>query len=100
MKIYLSGKITDQNPLEQAKNIALFFKAEQQLQCRIPGAFIYNPATLENPEWSWEDYMAECIDWLLTNDPVVYMMKGWENSQGARLEHRLSRKYNLIIWYE
>nr|DAI09077.1 MAG TPA: protein of unknown function (DUF1937) [Caudoviricetes sp.] len=30
----------------------------------------------------------------------IYMLAGWEESQGARLEHALAKEGGLVVFYE
>lgn len=31
---------------------------------------------------------------------IIFCLKGWEMSKGARIEHNLAKKLGLEIWYE
>lgn len=87
MKIYISGKITDTEDY-----VDRFNEAERQLKEIYPESEIENPVTFGkeveeqviNPEW--KDYMKNCIVHLLDCD-AIYLMEGWQNSKGARLEY-------------
>ena len=87
MKIYISGKITD-----TVDYVNRFANAEKYLEKEYPDAEIVNPVNLSkkveseiiNP--SWQDYMKEAICNLLECD-AIYLIDGWQNSKGARLEY-------------
>ncbi len=81
--IYISGPMTGLS----GYNYPAFFEAEEQL--RAAGyTNIENPA--RNPEQkSWADYMKTAIRQMLTCDVVAHM-KGWGQSEGARIEVQLA----------
>lgn len=67
---------------------------------REKGIQVFNPADLETEGYAWEDYLARDLLWITQNKPVLYMMKGWEESRGARLEFALAKLMGLEITYE
>ena len=77
MKIYIAGKVRG------LKNYREVFKeAEKKLQAE--GHVTLNPAEL--PEGlHWQDYMKICIPMLEVAD-AIYLLKNWEDSQGAKVE--------------
>lgn len=81
-RIYISGPITG------IKNyIETFMAAEEKLSKK--GYTVINPAkVLANmPEdTTWSEYMLLALMMLSMADKI-YMLKGWENSRGARIEH-------------
>lgn len=92
--IYISGGITGvENYMER------FDKAEKLFTEK--GWSVCNPARrnapYKNKPWEW--YMKRCIKWLCRCD-IVYMLKGWESSVGAYLEHFLAEILHLTIMYE
>ena len=95
MKIYISGKITGTTDYMER-----FAKAEQDLTSR--GFEVINPAK-ENarlPEGTpWKIYMAESLRMLLHCD-AIYMMDGWKESRGARLENVVAHVCDLQIFHE
>ncbi len=61
------------------------------------GYTVENPA--ENPApacGSWEGYMRMAIAQLVRCDEI-HMLRGWGNSRGACIEHRLAVDLGLII---
>lgn len=61
-----------------------------------------NPAkaTAEMPaETSWEEYMGVALSLLATSD-AIYLLKGWENSRGAKIEHEVAILMNKCIFME
>lgn len=91
-KIYISGKITGR-PYDEAKKV--FDEAEEYLLSfkeNLSGNIeVINPmkAVPQNNAMRWIDYMVKDIELLATCD-AIYMLKGWEHSQGARIEHALA----------
>ncbi|BAU96101.1 hypothetical protein N24_1839 [Corynebacterium suranareeae] len=53
----------------------------------------------ENAEHKYGYYLRLGIEKLLKAD-VVHMLKGWQNSTGATLEHNIAQKLGLSITYE
>jgi hypothetical protein len=93
-KMYISGRITGQPDF-----IERFAKAEKHLKAR--GFEVMNPATLPHDHGrSWGEYMADCLKELLSCDGV-YMLKGWKNSRGARIEKQLAQDLGFkLIYFE
>lgn len=53
----------------------------------------------DSTELKWEDYMDGDKE-LIKRSDIVYMMKGWEHSKGAVLEHEWAEQFSKIIMYE
>lgn len=95
MKIYISGKITG-TPLELTK---LKFQLVEDA-CLIWKHEPVNPFKLHDSlNKPWEDLMKTDIEALKQCD-AIYMLEGWQGSKGARIEHELALKMNLVIKYE
>lgn len=98
--IYISGKITGTDDYKDR-----FLKAEQELRSR--GFNVLNPVKagkwLERylaPEVpTWIQYMKQAIKSMMSADSV-YMMKGYKESKGARLELFLAKILQYEIIYE
>lgn len=95
MTTYLSGKITDPDPVVMQRNLDRFNQKAQEF--RVP---VFNPADLETVGWTWERYLIRDLTWIYDNKPDMYFMSGWEESRGARLEHELAIYLNLKMTYE
>lgn len=95
MKIYISGKITGTTDYMER-----FERAEHELTTR--GFEVVNPAK-ENarlPEGTpWKIYMAESLRLLLYCD-AIYLMDGWNDSRGAKIEFDTAIKCGLQILAE
>lgn len=93
---YISGKITG-NP-DYKKNFAA---AEKQLiasGCRE--SEIFNPARVTLPlSATWKDYMRHDLKILLECNEV-YMLRDWQDSEGARLEHFIAKKLGYQVTYQ
>jgi hypothetical protein len=92
--IYLSGAITHIDPEIMRQNIARFHEVEKVL-----GVDCFNPASLEQ-DLTYEQFMVIDILYIVENKPDMYMLTGWQDSRGARLEHTLALQLKLNIQYE
>ena len=98
--IYVSGKITGTSDY-----VARFSTVEDKLIAE--GYEVLNPVRegkrlehcLETEKPTWVQYMKYAIATMMKAD-YIYMMSGWKQSKGARLEHFLSRVLNYNIIYE
>ena len=90
MKVFISGKITDNPNYKQEFNIV-------EAQLKQMGFKVMNPAIL--PEgFNWKDYMAICKEMLMSCEVVVFL-PNYKDSRGARQELRWAEKYNLKKLY-
>ena len=78
MKIYLSGKISGTDLTHTRKR---FSDVADKLQA------------------PWEAHMAKDIIDLLQCEGI-YMLQGWEDSQGARIEHAVAKELGKAVFYE
>ena len=98
--IYVSGKITGTSDYTDR-----FSAAEDRLIAE--GYEVLNPVRtgkwleryLEPEKPTWVQYMKYAIAAMMEAD-YIYMMRGWNQSKGARLEHFLARVLNYNIIYE
>ena len=92
-KIYISGKITNN------ANYKADFEAVG-LALKIAGFQPVNPAEEQLPDGAtWADYMRHDIK-LLCDCDAIYMLRGWRESAGAKIEHKLARDLGIEIIYE
>ena len=98
--IYISGKITGTEDYEER-----FRKAEMELMSR--GFIVLNP--VRTGKWlerylapkipTWVEYMKQDIKAMMSAD-CIYMLKGYRESKGARLELFLAKVLQYEIIYE
>lgn len=94
-KIYIAGPITG----KENYNEEAFTRAKDNLM--LKGWYnVVSPLEILSPgAGSWEYYMKVDIPILLGCD-TVYMLKDWQKSKGAVLEHTLALSLNMHILYE
>ncbi len=88
MKVYISGKITG-NPNYQRE----FAEAEKRLTDL--GHTVINPAK-KNDGFTYKEYIDLGLNELMRCD-AIYLLDGWENSIGARLEYIYALTVDLKI---
>ena len=93
MKTYISGRISGR-PLAQARRE--FEQAEIKL--RRFGLSPISPMDNGLPDDApWEDHMGRDIAMLLRCQ-AIYMLPGWQQSEGATLEYRIARQRRIRIF--
>lgn len=118
--IYIAGPMTGQKYF----NFHSFDKAAKEY--RLKGYNVFSPADHDRellgrpkswlPEetdsegpwikWSIEGapslrrMLGDDLEWIAKNADAIHMLKGWENSKGARAEHALAHALSLEIIYE
>lgn len=88
--VYISGKVSGLD-IEVAK------KSFQDAETRLIelGYDVVNPLKLsDDHDKTWESYMRVCITHL-TLCNAIYMLDGWENSKGAKLEYYLANELKI-----
>lgn len=94
MRIYIAGPMTGHPDF----NYPAFKAAAAML--RAEGYVVENPAENPNPACkSWAGYMRMAIAQLVTCD-AIYLLKGWEQSKGARIECDLARDLELAMLFQ
>lgn len=88
-KVYISGPITG---IDFGNRFA-FSCARSSLElCRYE---VVDPSEVQlDDEASWADYMRADLKLLLDCD-YIYMLEGWENSRGARIERELAENLGI-----
>ncbi|WP_050872407.1 DUF4406 domain-containing protein [Comamonas testosteroni] len=90
-RVYLSGPMSGLPEL----NYPTFNDKATELRAR--GWHVENPA--ENPPppcGSWRGYMRMAL-WQLVSCEAIYLLPGWENSKGARLEYSIAQSLGLEV---
>lgn len=93
-KLFISGPISGR-PYKEA---AIHFNSAATLAYQI-GFDPVNPIQLCRPYWAWWRCMAVCLWHLLWCD-AVFMLRGWDMSRGARIEHKVAEILGKVIMYE
>lgn len=95
MKIFISGPISgNPNFQERFKEAEIIILKRNHVPInpaafhKIPAFEYFNRAECQKIEFA----MLECCD-------GIYMMEGWSNSRGARLEHDYAKVLGLSIFY-
>ena len=91
----MSGKITDVTRELEKANLQKFHDLEKELVAR--GFEVFNPAKLEQDGATWESYLARDLKWIYEHRPMLYLMEGWQDSRGARLEVEFAKLLGLSI---
>lgn len=102
-QIYISGKITGDDNYR-----AKFAMARDRLT--RDGYNVLNPVeeadkldrlhqAMGHAAPTWGDYMRKCI-LLISDVKEVYMLRDWQESRGARLEHYIASELGINILYE
>lgn len=89
-KLYISGPITN-NPDYKIQ----FTRKYRELESNY---IVLTPLFI-NANLSWEDFMHIDLAMIEICD-VIYMMKGWENSTGAKTELEYAKANGVEIIYE
>lgn len=101
--IYVSGKYSANHPYEVKQNIRKAVAKGVELAREgyapiIPHANTQGWEAID-PTLTWRDYMKVDLA-LVRASNTVYMLSGWEESRGARVEERLARLLGKPISYE
>lgn len=93
--IYISGKISGTNDY-----LERFNRAESKLIDL--GYDVINPALVNSmlpKNTTYQQYMKMSLCMLEMCD-TIYMIDGWKNSPGAKLEHEYAKLNNYLIIYD
>lgn len=73
---------------------------EKARDLRLKGYLVNNPAEIHNAqEHSREWCMTRAISLLIHAD-YIYLLKGWQNSSGAKLEKEIAEQCGIEVLYE
>lgn len=98
--IYIAGPMTGIKDY----NFPAFHQAAQEW--RAQGFTVINPAELDDKDvlpngkaaHPWDYYLRRDIKYLADCD-AIFMLKGWENSKGASLEHHIATTLGMELCY-
>jgi hypothetical protein len=108
LTVYIAGPMSGMPKL----NHSAFNDAEDRLVSSSIFTRVFNPATTDKdyPQNKLEDMALKDKVYrknVITRDlhnllecDCIYMLTGWENSKGARVEHALANYLDLKIFYE
>ena len=92
-RVYISGSIT-----KDPEYRSHFIAAENKL--RAMGMKVFNPAKFDaDPNKTWEDYMRNDITQLM-RCRAIYLLKGWRQSRGAKLEYKIAKQLGYMVIFE
>jgi hypothetical protein len=104
MKYFISGAIsryaTTPEGREEVTN--KFMGAEFDLITGQIPTEVFNPIRLvDEYGWNndWKFYMGICLNQLIQCDGI-YMLSGWEDSRGARIEYAVAQELGLKLIHE
>lgn len=92
MKIYIAGPMTGHD------NYNRYAFDKEAFRMIGEGHCVLNPAMLPNG-LTEPEYMDICLAMLRCAN-VIYLLRGWRESAGARAEHAIAEKLGLIITYQ
>lgn len=92
-RIFISGPMTGYENF----NHEAFNRAEDYLR-DIGYQRIFNPACID-ANHSYRELLNICLNQLGTCD-TIYMLKGWQKSHGAKVEHAYAIATGMTILYE
>ena len=95
LKIYICGPMTGLPDL----NFPAFDEARDILKAE--GLIVVSPADLERnrPPLSYQENLRDDLHYFLQCD-AIYLLKGWEKSNGARLEKFVAQKLGFTFRYQ
>ena len=88
--VYISGPMTGLPDL----NVYEFSFAEARI--KAAGMKPVNPHTLCDPSWDWSKCMRADVKALCDCD-AIFLLQGWEKSQGAQLELHIAHRLGLEV---
>lgn len=86
-RVYIAGRITGVPLFKLCFSVAAFTLVFRGYDPVNPASIDFGPDETENA--TWEDYMRACLPMLATCD-YIYLLPGWEDSRGARLEKQIA----------
>jgi len=98
--IYISGPVSSHGDIEKNKQL---FRAAQ-LMLLSAGCTVFNPIHIEWPidplkdESLWSYFMHFCVRAIPECDGIL-MLPDWQNSEGAKWEHKIAKMLGLSIYY-
>lgn len=94
-RIYIGGKVSG---LHYPTVYKRFARKESKLK-ETEGLKVYNPLRYCGERWPWWLCMVVCISILVRCD-AIFLLSGWRESRGARIEYKVARFLRLSIYEE
>lgn len=97
--IYISGPITGYDIKERVSA----FSVASRKAVNESGRPYINPLGIgygENEDYTREDYIREDISQLVEYCDSIYLMKGWEKSEGCKIEYEVAKACGMKIFKE
>lgn len=95
---YISGPVTGIPELNRPQ----FMLAQRMLLSA--GCSVFNPSHIDGPidqlkgDEMWQYYMHYCVQ-AIPSCHSMLMLPDWQNSKGAKEEHRIAKMLGLVIYY-
>lgn len=96
--VYISGPVTGIPELNRPQ----FMLAQRMLLSS--GCSVFNPSHIDGPidplkgDEMWQYYMHYCVQ-AIPSCHSMLMLPHWQNSKGAKEEHRIAKMLGLTIYY-
>lgn len=104
--VYLSGPISGLDPIAARTyftdaKLRLIAEAAKKSPRVDEQVNVVNPMDMAGWGLSWDTYM-EIAETILRSGAIdeVYMLSGWQWSEGAKIEHRIAEEEGIAILYE
>lgn len=96
MKVYISGAISGKKKLDVQWNFAIVEKLLNK-----NGFDVINPLKISDWDLEWPTYLAIAKVLICSGEvDALYMLDGWDQSKGSRLEHKWAKEKGLLITYQ
>ncbi len=92
--VYIAGAISG----DVVANRHRFFVAKHSIMASSTNTAVLNPAELPDG-LTQTQYMSICLPMVMMSTSL-FMLKGWEGSEGAAAEHALAKKLKIEIFYQ
>ena len=100
-RIYVAGKYSDGNGnnWHTEKNIALAATCARKIWAMGGSALCphKNTERFDGPDLPWEAFMEGDFEWISVSD-AVYMVGGWQESKGAKLEKAHAEQKQIPVF--
>lgn len=96
MKIQICGKVTGERDEENWRKMEA---AEKMLFAAGAGVVINPRRIVKDWDTPWERAMDICRMSIIEDANALWMLEDWQQSRGARDEHRLAKKLGRRIFY-